>query len=241
MARKGPTSRNKTEQQSLESFFKFLNFEFPKNDEGLLTPTKQSEFMGLIHLYTTFLCQDESKYAFLKFGDKYKGYAGDLLERPSPEAFSEKRDFFTKLQSHIRSKLQTIIETVESKKPEGVELLIEMKGRRSVSVDVEADSFVEAFSPDRIKSKGGLSLATEKSLADLIFLDMVRNAGLKPSRFRRCGRPKCGKFFYQPTEKEKNFCTDKCANADRQYEFRKRQEKAEPKKKAKKTAKRKQK
>jgi len=228
------TSQAKTRQRSLESFFKFVNFQLPKSDESLSTPTKQSEFMGLIHLYTTFLCQHESKYPFLKFGDKLEDYAGDLLKQPSVEAFLEKRDFFAKLQSHLRSKLQTTIGMAESNESAQREPFIEMKGTLALSVDSEADSFVEAFRPDRIKSKGGLNLVTEKALADLVFLDMVRDGGLKPSRFGACKR--CNNFFYRARTMRQRYCSVRCGNAVRQLDWRGKEDKRRPKAKAKKPA-----
>jgi len=233
------TSQAKTRQQSLETFFQFVNFQLPKDEEELRSPTKQSEFMGLIHLYTTFLCQHESKYPFLKFGDKLEDYAGDLLKQPSAQAFLDKRDFFAELQSHLRSKLQTIIEMAESNVSAHGKPFIEMKGTLKLSVDLEADSFVEAFRPDRIKSKGGLNLATEKALADLVFLDMVRDAGLKPSRFGACER--CGNFFYRGRTMRQRYCSVRCGNAVRQLDWREKVEKKKPKGKAQKPAKRRQK
>lgn len=231
MAHNNLTSRKNVELSQLNFFFEFLN-----KDISSLT---ESELTALLHTYTSFLCQFESsKHPFLTFQDKYELYTRALLKRRSEETLSKRTQDFVKLQSHLRSNLDAIIRA--SNRAENMSVL-EMTGTRKVSIDIEQDSFVEAFSPQGLSSSSELDLATEKSLADLVFADMVQEANLRPSHFRRCERTKCGKFFYQPTEKDKNYCSEKCANADRQYEYRKKQEKEAAKGKTKKPAKRKQK
>jgi hypothetical protein len=49
-------------------------------------------------------------------------------------------------------------------------------------------------------------------------IEIIRDLDFKPNRFRQC--PRCGNFFYQPTEKKSIYCSIRCGNAVRLKEFR---------------------
>lgn len=206
MEGKGLKSSEKIGKSSPENFFEFVNED--------IEPLSESKFIGLLHTYTRFVCQYESKYPFLQFREKYDEYTDGLLPVTSRETLLDRKEFFLALQSHLRSKLQAIIDAAESDALQEPGPFINMAGTREVLVDHTDDSFSERFSPDGLKSGHGLDLDNEKILADLIFSEIILDGNLKPSRFRRCRR--CKSFFYQYTEKEKTYCSIRCGNADRQ-------------------------
>jgi uncharacterized OB-fold protein len=47
----------------------------------------------------------------------------------------------------------------------------------------------------------------EKRRVNLRLVDLIWNLDLKPGRFRKC--LKCGKYFYQPASRERNYCSTK--------------------------------
>ena len=196
----------------LENLFEFVNKK--------IKPLPESDFMGLLFIYTSFVCQYESKYPLLKFKEKHDEYTDGLLPVTSREKLSERKEFFIALQSHLRSRLLKIINTVESKTSEEPRIFIVMKGTRKVLVDTNDDSFLDWFWPGGVKSNGGLDLKKEKAVADHIFSEVILDGNLTPSRFRKC--EKCGNFFYQPT-KRSNYCSDRCSAAARQAKYVKKE------------------
>jgi hypothetical protein len=69
-----------------------------------------------------------------------------------------------------------------------------------------------------------------KHTIDIILINLINGLNFEAHRFKKCDR--CNAFFYQPTAREKVFCSDKCANAIRQKKFRtRRKEKKNSKKK----------
>ena len=49
---------------------------------------------------------------------------------------------------------------------------------------------------------------------------LIRDLDSKPNRFRQC--PRCGNYFYQPTERKKVYCSIKCGDAVRLQKNRKK-------------------
>lgn len=58
-----------------------------------------------------------------------------------------------------------------------------------------------------------------QAVIDLRLIELVRGLDLTPQGFMHCAR--CGAVFYQPTRRAKNFCSPRCAGAERQARFRK--------------------
>lgn len=199
-------SNNKTKKQILETFFDFVNADIKSLTE--------KDFIGLILSYSRFLTHNKVRHDFLTFREKYDCYMDKLLEMSLPETLAERKEFFVELQSHIRSKLQTIIDSVDSDTPKVKVLLVEMKGKRNVYVDPIRDELIDGFFPQEFKSENGLDLNEEKVLADLVFFDFLQDYKLKPKRFGKCLR--CKNIFYRTTEKERKYCTKRCSSAARQ-------------------------
>jgi hypothetical protein len=145
------------------------------------------------------------------------------MEDEFDEVLNQRKDVFIQLQSHIRSRLQTIIKAVESGAAGKAVTLIEMKGSRRVLIDPNNDRFLFGFWPGTVRSDGHLDIEEEKDLADLIFLDYIQTNEFMPSRFGKCGWEKCDGFYYQRTAKERIYCSNKCANTANQAKFQAKQ------------------
>jgi len=204
-------SKEKTEMDQLELFFKFVNED--------INSLAESEFLGLSYTYASFLCWDP-KYTLLNLRQRHEAYTGDLLDRRSTETLKERKAFFREIQTHLRSKLGAIIEAANSELQEP-QTIVEMTGKRRLSIDSGENSFLDTFWPEDLKVDVGLDPKNEKALGELIFMDMIQEAKLEPSRFRKCERGECEKFLYQRTKKKRKFCSVSCSNAVRQARKRK--------------------
>jgi len=87
-----------------------------------------------------------------------------------------------------------------------------------VVVEPSLDRFVEEPLVEEIRHQNALE--DEKRKIDIVFINIVGDLDLKPSRFRIC--LKCRAVFYQPTSRGKNFCSERCADAVRQARYKKR-------------------
>jgi len=118
------------------------------------------------------------------------------------------------LQKHLRARLKKIIHNTK--------LLWEMPlwklgGSIELTVDAKTNQFYERFRLRKIKS--GNELKALKRIVDLAIIEIIRDLDSKPNRFLQC--PRCGIFFYQPTEREKTYCSIRCGDAVRLQQFRK--------------------
>jgi hypothetical protein len=209
----------KIDAQALENFIEFVNAD--------IQPMDKADFVRILIKYTEFLGQYDANYPYLSLRDKYKRYSDGIMEAVSYEVLNQRKDFFIQLQSHIRSRLQTIINSVESGTAGEVNILIEMKGSRRVLIDPNKDKLLFGFWPDTVRSDGQLDIEEEKDLADLIFLDYIQTNEFMPSRFGKCGWEKCKGFYYQRTAKERIYCSTRCANASNQAKFLAKQKQKE--------------
>lgn len=131
---------------------------------------------------------------------------------------AEKIELTQKLQKHLGARLKKIIH--------GARLLVEMplwtiSGSLEISVEAKINRFHERFRFRKIKA--GNELKELKRIIDLAIVEILRDLDCKPNRFHEC--PRCGNFFYQPTEKKSIYCSIKCGNAVRLQEFRKKRRK----------------
>jgi len=133
---------------------------------------------------------------------------------------AEKIELIQELQKHLRDRLKKIIY--------GAKLLVEMplwtiSGSLEFSVEAKINRFHERFRFRRIKA--GNEIKELKRMVDLALIEITRDLDFKPNRFREC--PRCGNFFYQPTEKKSIYCSIRCGNAVRLQHFRKERRKAQ--------------
>lgn len=213
-----PTS--KIDKKTLDDFIEFVNAD--------IQPMDKADFVRLLIKYTDFLVQYEANYPFLNLREKNRRYIERVTHDESRESLEQTKNFTIQLQTHIRSRFQAIIDSVESKSEDKAGKkgsLIEMKGSRKVLIDPNNDRFLHGFWPDKLRSDGKLDIEEEKDLADLIFSDYIQNNELLPSRFGKCAWEKCMGFYYQRTAKERKYCSTRCANAANQAKFLAKQKK----------------
>ena len=122
------------------------------------------------------------------------------------------------LQRHFCARLKKIVDTskIFQEMP-----LWSIHGSLKLTVEAKLNRFNENFRFPKMKSSD--LLKEIKRLIDLRIIEVIRDLDLKPIRFRQC--PRCGNFFYQPTKKEKNYCTTRCGDAERLQAFRKEKKK----------------
>jgi endogenous inhibitor of DNA gyrase (YacG/DUF329 family) len=137
-----------------------------------------------------------------------------------PNILSSKNDDLIKgLQKHLRARLKKIIHNTKiifSEMP-----LWKISGTIEFKVEAKTNRFHERFRFRKIKPENELKAL--KRIIDKAIIDITKDLDLKPIRFRQC--PRCGNFFYQPTKKEKVYCSIRCGDAVRLQAFRKEKKK----------------
>jgi hypothetical protein len=209
----------------LENFLYFLNVDIESLDE--------SEFIMMLAQYSKFVCYRESTYDFLDFRMKYDSYMSGSLEQAGSEKLSGGKAFFIKIQSHLRHRVKKIIELTDSNIEGSQKDLFKMDGTRKLMISPNGDSFIEGFWPENLAIPNEVNLEKEKKLAELALLDLIQQSRLNPKHFGVCARRTCNNFHYQFTQKERKYCSNKCATADRQEKFQaklKQDKKKKPKK-----------
>jgi hypothetical protein len=202
---------SKEDQVSLRAFFDFLN--------ANIKLTGEPEFMGLALNYVNFIFAETERPRLIEMTELLRRYSADFGTGSSPEALERMKRFFENLQSHLRGYVEAIMEAVERGEPR---IVFEIQGKREVFVDPSKGLFVEDFS---LPEPGEhLDLETERQLAETRLFDIIKSLGLRADRFRKCSRARCGKFFYQPSAREKRFCSTRCVKAVVQAEYVKRKQ-----------------
>ena len=157
-----------------------------------------------------------------KEGDRLKSRIHDLLsavmvvysQSPPNLISAGKVDLAHELQKHLRARLKKIIYNTKFL----VEMpLWKMSGSIEFTVEAKINRFHERLHLRRLKP--GNELKELKRMVDLAFIEITRDLDFKPNRFRQC--PRCGNFYYQPTEKKSIYCSIRCGNAVRLQQFRK--------------------
>ena len=116
------------------------------------------------------------------------------------------------LQRHLHSRLGKVIENKQ--------MLWEMP-LWQISGTVEfrlhpSKRFHERFQLRKVRP--GNEIKALKKIIDLWLMEIIRDLDFSPRRFGQC--PRCGGFFYSPTERERTYCSTRCAGAVRQQQFR---------------------
>lgn len=128
------------------------------------------------------------------------------------------RSFFTDIRSHLILRIHEILDT---------SMMWEIDGFLRIGINLTSHVFTERFIPLGLSQRSSLQL--HKQLIDLSIILLILDLDLKPDRFRQC--QKCNKYFYQPTTREKNYCSLKCAANVRQARYRTRKEREKENKK----------
>jgi len=127
-------------------------------------------------------------------------------------------DFFSPLQLHLRSRINAVIDATLMlwEMP-----LWKMEQATELNANPLENQFTVNFVLDDSVRKDPIKFG--KLLIDFKLFELFSDLDLKPRRFRRCW--KCKKFFYQPTSREKRYCSQKCAGAKRQYLYTRKKQK----------------
>jgi hypothetical protein len=127
-------------------------------------------------------------------------------------------DFFSSLHLHLRSRINAVIDAMLMlwEMP-----LWKMEQATELNANPLENQFTVNFVLDDSVREDPIKFG--KMLIDFKLFELFSDLDLKPRRFRRCW--KCKKFFYQPTSREKKYCSQKCAGAKRQYLYIKKKQK----------------
>ena len=197
----------RTRQDDLDALIRFLNVDIEHANEN--------EFIQeIVPNYVNFTAKDDSQPTFRRFMCDHNRMVGDIKPGTGPELIEEKREAFRQLQIHLTQRVEAIMKTMESGNPD---TLLYIERPFSLHIRPSEDRFIEFFDED---FQPDLVLDEEKERLDLRFIAIIRDLNLKPGRFRKC--KKCGKFYYQPTSRGKNYCSKKCAASIRQARYLKK-------------------
>jgi hypothetical protein len=176
---------------------------------------KAHELAGLAYLYSMFMADKKFDLNLIDFSEHYLKCIQGLDANHTPEILKEKRDFFSELRLHAEKSIQGIVEGVakedefeiQCSAPVGIRLKV-TNGR------IKSYYFLSSQEPDQ-----GLSLKHEKDKIDVLFLNIINALGSDLMRIKKCKKDGCDTFFWQPTNRDKNYCSQKCAGAVRQRRF----------------------
>ena len=176
------------------------------------------QFYNLIGIYVHSVMPDDSPTPFRGYTEKHYRFVDDLLSNPSVETVNRVKKFFSTIQSHLRSRVETVMYAMESEEPM---LLWECKGTQRFLYDPLSKMFTDQFEPDGLVSHEKLDLETERRSVDSRLSEIVRDLGmgLKTGQFLSC--KKCGGFFFHRTGRERIYCSRKCAKAEAQANYMK--------------------
>ena len=198
-----PSSLLKKQRDHLGLMLAFANLEMQTVKKNNLDDRPISEFIHFV------VSGDVSSHRFSPLVDKSEIHRLKKLEAAAgdPETIGI-------IQHHLRNRIFKIMEYMV-KYPVKMQLW-EMKGTVRLIIN-PSDHFTEMFTL-QVDDFDDVN----KQLTDLIDLrlaELIRDLDLHPMRFREC--LKCSRLFYQPTSREKNYCSVKCAGAARQAKFQK--------------------
>lgn len=140
-----------------------------------------------------------------------KSRSRDFL--PDSEDRARRKKSLLELQSHLREKLRIILSAVSTGNQT---LILEITGTTVFTAHPLKDRFLLNLT----EGKETDPLKKEKARLDFKLLDLVRILGLKPRRFKEC--LECQHIFYQPSSKDKVYCSQKCSGVHRQKAFQKK-------------------
>ena len=201
-----PSSFLKKQRGHLDVMFAFANLELQTVKKDHFNDRSISEFIRFL------VSGDLSSHKLSSLVDE-----SEIQRLKKLEKAAEDSETIRIIQQHLRNRIFKIMEYIV-KYPVKMPLW-EVKGAVQLIIN-PGDHFSEALTlhVDDIDN-------VNKQLMDLIDLrlaELIRDLALQPKRFREC--LKCDKLFYQPTSREKNYCSVKCAGAVRQAKFQKNAE-----------------
>ena len=162
---------------------------------------------------------DDSTTPFQDYTRKHYTYIKDLLANPSPETIQRFKKFFSTVQSHLKMRMSAFRYALEAGEPTQI---WEFKGIGRLAYDPTSGRFTEEFEPEGVKFENRLDLTVECQMIETRYFTTIRSLALYAEKGRLKACKKCGLPFFQATEREKLFCSTKCARATAQAEYSKR-------------------
>ena len=199
-----PSFLLKKQRGHLDLMFAFANLELQTVKKDHFNDRSISEFIRFI------VSGDLSSHKLSSLVDESEIHRLKKLEKAAEDS-----EAIRIIQQHLRNRIFKIMEYI-AKYPAKMPLW-EMEGAVRLIIS-PGDLFSEMFTLHVEDSDN-----VNKQLMDLIDLrlaELIRDLALQPKRFREC--LKCDKLFYQPTSREKNYCSVKCAGSVRQAKFQKK-------------------
>ena len=204
-----------------ESLVAFLNLDLEKLSER--------DFHNALWQYASFVTHAGDKYdGLIEYPLKSGVYFTRVSDTGNPDVFEERKRFFSKIQAHLKARIQKLIDAFkEAEQAKDSELTISsnrldlfkaIPGKRFVTVDVTRNAVKDAFVPNGIKTTEKLDLKVEEILADLALADLLSLYDLRPGQFKRCAN--CQKLFFQKTLSERLYCSPTCGQAYRRAQMK---------------------
>ena len=190
----------------MKALLGFLNAELHSMGQGGLLST--------IHALAPDQGPKKGALPLLNYWEALRRIAGPLETSPTAEAIEERRKFLMALQGHLREKVRAMMEVAASQEARA---FFESHGTRTFTADPGTGHFTEEFLDDE---KPADPLSQEKKYLDERLINLIRDLNLEPWRFKKCQR--CGNTYYQFSYRERKYCSQECAGAVRQADFRKR-------------------
>ena len=128
----------RTRQNDLDALIHFLNVD--------IEHAKENEFIQeIVPNYVNFTAKDDSQSTFRRFMCDHNRMVGDIKPGTGPELIEEKRGAFRQLQIHLTQRVEAIMKTMESGKPD---TLLYIERPFSLHIRPSEDRFIELFDED---------------------------------------------------------------------------------------------
>jgi len=191
----------------LQSLLQFINFD--------LMSMEPHEIVGVAHLYSSFMADKDFDSNFLDFSEHYFKCIKGLIQNPTPQILKERLQFFSEIRMYAEDIVQSIVKGVDNEQEFEIQCNAPMRAHLKV-INGKIESF---YSLAAIAPEHGLSLQHEKDKMDVMLLNIINSLGSDLMKIKQCKKNDCNAFFWQPTKRPKNYCSQRCAGAVRQRKF----------------------
>jgi len=191
----------------LQNLLQFINFD--------LMSMQPHEISGAAHLYSSFMADKNFDSNFLDFSEHYLKCTEGLISNPTPQILKERRQFFSEIRTYAENIVQSIVDGVANEQ----EFEIQCNAPMSAHLKVINGKIKSFYSLTDKAPEQGLSLRHEKDKIDVLLLNISNAMGSDLMRIKQCKKEGCDTFFWQPTKRPKNYCSQKCAGAVRQKKY----------------------
>jgi len=173
------------------------------------------ELAGTAHLYCMLAADKHFDLNLIDFSEHYLKFTQDLSPTPTPKALSETRRLFSEIRAHAKKIIQGIVDGVADEKEFEIKCDAPM-GIRLKVINRKIRGHYILFDKG---PKKRLSLTHENNKISVLLLNITSALGSDIMRIKKCNKEGCDTFFWQPTKRPKNYCSQKCAGAVRQKKY----------------------